>query len=175
MAKSAPGFDLHRIFCDDEASLGAFLKSPTPIVLSPGPGSPADYPRTLSIIQTCLGQIPIMGICLGHQILGYLHGSQVYCAPDPHHGSTISLDVDYGDQLFKGVTENLMVATYNSLVISEPNYGRVIARSADDGTIQAVSYNYLPATYGVQFHPESFLSRGGTAIMSNWVRCFSIT
>ncbi len=143
---------------------------PDAIVISPGPCTPAEAGISCAIIEELSGKIPILGVCLGHQCLGVVHGGRIARARRPLHGQ--SSDIAHGGaRLFAGLPSPLTVGRYHSLVV-EPNASMtdvltVDARS-DEGEIMALSHRHHP-TYGVQFHPESVLTPQGRALFANFL------
>ncbi len=159
---------------DDEPALKALLADPRPLVLSPGPKRPEDAPLTLAVTKKLLGKVPILGVCLGHQLLAVGAGAAVYPCLDPFHGSTRRIFAEPGDLLFAGLpATGFTAAVYNSLVVDPrtlPPPWQVTAR-CDQGEVQAIAYRpagVAPAV-GIQFHPESFLSDGGQLLRTNWL------
>jgi len=147
--------------------------APEAIVLSPGPGAPGDAGILVPTIRRYGGQIPILGVCLGHQAIGEAYGARVIRAPrGVMHGKT-SLVVHDGTDLFAGLPTPLSVMRYHSLVIehgSLPACLAITARAADDTTeIHAVRHREHPV-WGVQFHPESILTPDGKRILQNFLR-----
>lgn len=164
-----------RIACDDENGLAGLAASPLPLVLSPGPKRPEDAVQTLALAQKLLGKVPILGVCLGHQLLAHLAGGRVVAGVAPFHGSTREIRPLAGEGLFAGFQgAPFRAATYNSLVVDEKSLRapwRVTAR-CDRGEIQAIAREVpgeAPA-FGIQFHPESFLSENAALLCSNWLR-----
>jgi anthranilate synthase/aminodeoxychorismate synthase-like glutamine amidotransferase len=146
--------------------------APEAIVLSPGPGAPGDAGILVPTIRRYGGQIPILGVCLGHQAIGEAYGARVIRAPrGVMHGKT-SLVVHDGTDLFAGLPTPLSVMRYHSLVIehaSLPACLAITARAADDATeIHAVRHRVHPV-WGVQFHPESILTPDGKRILENFL------
>lgn len=143
--------------------------APTAIIISPGPASPAKAGLSLDIIRRFSGNIPILGICLGHQCIGAAFGGRIAQAQQPMHGRSSFVDHP-GSGLFHGLPNPLMVGRYHSLVVVEtPSLEQklqVTAR-AENGEIMAISH-YRHPTIGVQFHPESILSRNGHDIFRNF-------
>jgi anthranilate synthase/aminodeoxychorismate synthase-like glutamine amidotransferase len=146
--------------------------SPQAIVLSPGPGTPADAGITVPVIQRYGATIPILGVCLGHQAIGEAYGGRVIRAPrGVMHGKTSRVLHD-GSGLFAGLPSPLSVMRYHSLVVehgSLPACLRVTAIAEDDATeIHAVQHREHPV-WGVQFHPESILTQDGKRILENFL------
>ena len=145
------------------------------VVISPGPGTPEreeDFGAARGIIAAAAAaEIPVLGVCLGHQGLGLLAGAQVSRAPQPRHGfvSTISHS---GEGIFTGIPQDFEVVRYHSLHIEEAPGITVHARS-EDGVIQALKVDGLPH-WGVQFHPESVLTQHGREIMRNFLGGFHL-
>jgi anthranilate synthase/aminodeoxychorismate synthase-like glutamine amidotransferase len=146
--------------------------APTAIILSPGPGTPADAGITVPTIRRYGHQVPMLGVCLGHQAIGEAYGGRVIRAPrGVMHGKTSGIVHD-GTGLFDGVPSPLRVMRYHSLVVehqSLPACLEITARAADDPTeIHALRHRQHPV-WGVQFHPESILTQDGKRILSNFL------
>jgi len=159
-----------KIFRNDQITLEQVKElSPERIVLSPGPGHPAnkrDFGVCSDIISSIKGT-PLLGVCLGHQgiILGF--GGKVV-RNKPMHGKT-SMVAHNGEGIFKGVANPLRVMRYHSLVgIELPDCLTATATSIDDSQIMAVAHKSLPI-FGVQFHPESIMAQDGTLIIKNFL------
>lgn len=141
---------------------------PSLIVISPGPGHPREAVRCFELIERAAGEIPIFGVCLGHQIIVEAFGGAVERAPQLLHGKTSSI-VHEGGMLFDGIPSPVRVGRYHSLAASRvPPALRVTAR-ADDGTVMAVEHIDQPIA-GVQFHPESILTVEGSLLIDNVLR-----
>ncbi|MCA1581114.1 MAG: aminodeoxychorismate/anthranilate synthase component II [Acidobacteria bacterium] len=146
-------------------------RGPRAVIISPGPGRPENSGRSIDMIRACEKKgVPVLGVCLGHQAIGALHGAIVERAPAPRHGK--SSEVRHGgDGIFSGVSDPFHAARYHSLVVREeslPPELTVTARS-DDGLVMAIAHRTLPV-FGVQFHPESVLTPEGDRILGNFVR-----
>jgi anthranilate synthase component II len=144
---------------------------PDAIVLSPGPCAPAQAGVTVDAIRRWGREIPTLGVCLGHQAIGEAYGGRVVRARRVMHGKTSRIDHS-GTHLFAGLPSPLEVMRYHSLVIepdSLPGQLEVLARATDDPTeLHAVRHREHPV-YGVQFHPESVLTRHGKTILRNFL------
>jgi anthranilate synthase/aminodeoxychorismate synthase-like glutamine amidotransferase len=140
------------------------------IVISPGPGEPSGAGVSLEVIRSLGSQMPILGVCLGHQAIGEAFGGRIVRAPRPVHGKSSRVHHD-GLGVFAGVPAELDVARYHSLVIEPATCPPelVVTASTDDGIIMGVRHRILPIE-GVQFHPESVLTKHGMAMLANFVR-----
>jgi anthranilate synthase/aminodeoxychorismate synthase-like glutamine amidotransferase len=146
--------------------------APDAIVLSPGPGTPADAGITVAVIRACGASTPILGVCLGHQAIGEAYGGRVIRAPrGVMHGKSSPVVHD-GTGLFEGLPSPLHVMRYHSLVVEHdtlPACLEITARAADDPTeIHALRHRVHPV-WGVQFHPESILTESGKQILANFL------
>lgn len=143
-------------------------KSPRKIVISPGPGSPKDAGISNEVISYFYKSIPILGVCLGHQSIGQLFGAKLTHAQQVMHGKTSEIS-HVGKGLFRNVEPNFVAARYHSLVIEKVVDPLIVTATADDGTIMGIAHQNFPL-YGVQFHPESFLTPAGKQIIRNFVQ-----
>ncbi len=142
---------------------------PRALIISPGPGGPADAGVSVALIRHFLGEVPILGVCLGHQCLAFACGGRIVRATSPMHGKTSPLEHD-GLDLFAGVPQGCAVARYHSLMVDEPSLParfEVTARAAD-GTIMGLA-DRAGAAYGIQFHPESFMTPWGQRMVQNFL------
>ncbi len=143
--------------------------SPHYIVVSPGPSSPVKAGISNSVIEHFSGRIPILGVCLGHQCIGHVYGAAIKRAPQIMHGKA-SL-ISHGQKgLFRNLPSPFSAIRYHSLIIAEtdlPGCLEITARS-EDGTIMGIQHRDLPV-YGVQFHPESFMTQNGREILRNFL------
>jgi anthranilate synthase/aminodeoxychorismate synthase-like glutamine amidotransferase len=147
--------------------------APTAIVLSPGPGTPAEAGITVSLIRRYGARVPMLGVCLGHQAIGEAYGGCVIRAPrGVMHGKTSKV-LHNGTDLFDGLPSPLQVMRYHSLVVEHgtlPACLEVTAHAADDPTeIHALRHRTHPV-WGVQFHPESILTQDGKLLLANFLR-----
>ena len=146
------------------------MMRPSRILISPGPGRPEDAGITVDVIRACDGSMPILGVCLGHQAIGYAFGGKVVHAPVLMHGRTSWIRHEHS-ALYAGLPNPFEATRYHSLVISPENVPaelEVTART-DDGVIMGVKHRHLPIE-GVQFHPESILTTHGGQIIRNWLK-----
>lgn len=129
------------------------------VVISPGPSHPSDRQDTIQFIESHWYQCPILGICLGHQMLWYMTGGSVTHGTRPIHGHVYGVH-HRGGHLFEGLNTPFNVTRYHSLVtVGENNSFEVSART-EDGVIMAIQHHELPI-YGIQYHPEAILSENG--------------
>ena len=162
-----------RVVRNDAITVDAVASlTPTAIVLSPGPGTPAEAGITVPVIRRYGASVPILGVCLGHQAIGEAYGGRVIRAPrGVMHGKTSQVLHD-GTALFHGLPSPLRVMRYHSLVVEHdtlPACLEVTARAADDATeIHALRHRTHPV-WGVQFHPESILTQDGKQMLANFL------
>ena len=145
-------------------------KNPEAVILSPGPGRPADAGICEEVVLKLSGIVPILGVCLGHQAICEAFGGSVGYAKELMHGKSSLVKIDTESPLFNGSPAKVQVARYHSLAADEeslPECLRVISR-ANDGEVMAVQHAEFP-TYGVQFHPESILTPDGRAMIENFL------
>lgn len=143
---------------------------PEAIVISPGPGRPADAGICIEAIRYFKDKVPILGVCLGHQAICEAFGGVVSYAKELMHGKTSLAELIGGSSLFEGLESPVRVARYHSLAAEKeslPSELRITAQTAD-GEIMAVQHRDHPV-YGVQFHPESVLTPEGIKIIQNFV------
>ncbi|GAB2886366.1 aminodeoxychorismate/anthranilate synthase component II [Microvirgula curvata] len=162
--------EVHR---NDEISLDEIAaKKPQFLVVSPGPCSPSEAGISVAAIQRFAGEIPIMGVCLGHQSIGQAYGGRVVHAQTLMHGKTSPVHHhDVG--MFRGLPNPVTCTRYHSLVIERDTLPDCLEITAwtDDGEIMGVRHKTLPIE-GVQFHPESILTEHGHAMLRNFLETF---
>jgi anthranilate synthase/aminodeoxychorismate synthase-like glutamine amidotransferase len=143
-------------------------RAPQAIVISPGPCSPAVAGCSMEVVRAFRGRVPILGVCLGHQAIAAAFGGRIDRAAEPVHGRTSDVFHD-GVDLFAGIPSPMTACRYHSLVVAEslPDGLVATARTAD-GTIMAIA-DERHAVYGVQFHPESILTRHGFRLLANFL------
>ncbi len=156
---------------DEITVAGVEELSPSHIIISPGPCSPAEAGISTELVRRLGPTTPILGVCLGHQCIGAAYGSPILRAGRPVHGRTSLIDHD-GTSVFAGLPSPFEVTRYHSLVIppgSVPAGLRVTATARDDGEIMAVEHREHPVI-GVQFHPESAATQYGYAMLDRFLR-----
>ncbi|WP_102275020.1 anthranilate synthase component II [Cytobacillus massiliigabonensis] len=156
----------NRITIEEIASI-----KPDAIVLSPGPGRPEHAGICLEIIQAFFQSVPILGICLGHQAIGYAFGAAIDRAKEIKHGKISKLKHN-GSSLFQYMPQPIDVMRYHSLVIVSgtlPGSFKVLARSLEDNEIMAIRHEQYPL-FGLQFHPESIGTAQGKRIIRNFLK-----
>ncbi len=143
---------------------------PSHIILSPGPGYPKDAGVCEEVVLKLQGEVPILGVCLGHQGICECFGADITLAKRLMHGKQSSIHIANGSLIFHGLPPVISAARYHSLIAKKdtlPDELLVIAED-DDGEVMAVQHRYHPI-YGVQFHPESILTPLGNIIMKNFL------
>jgi len=142
---------------------------PDAIVLSPGPCTPNEAGICLSLIEQANGQVPILGVCLGHQAIGQVYGGRIVRAPEPMHGK-VSRIRHTGKSVFRGLNNDFLATRYHSLTIAPETMpaNLEVTATSDDGVIQGVMHKSHPV-HGVQFHPESIASENGHALLQNFL------
>ena len=139
------------------------------ILLSPGPGTPEDAGVCMEVVRACAGEVPILGVCLGHQAIAAVYGGVVDRAPELLHGKT-SLVEHRGEGVLAGLPEPFTATRYHSLAVRPDTVPDVleVTGTTDSGVIMALRHREL-AVEGVQFHPESVLTEGGHQLLANWL------
>jgi anthranilate synthase component 2 len=159
------------VFRNDKISIAEIEKlNPECLIISPGPGRPANAGVSLEVIRHFREMIPILGVCLGHQCIGEAFGGSIVSAPRLMHGKTSPIH-HHGQGLFAGLSNPFEATRYHSLVIdrqSLPECLKISAWTAEQ-EIMGVIHRDFPV-YGVQFHPESILTREGKLLLTNFLR-----
>jgi para-aminobenzoate synthetase component 2 len=143
--------------------------APDGVLLSPGPGTPERAGICMDVIRQCAGDLPIFGVCLGHQALGAAYGATVTRAPELLHGKTSPVHHE-GAGVLAGLPSPFTATRYHSLAVVEdtlPEEIEVTGRT-ESGVVMAMRHRTLPLE-GVQFHPESVLTQGGHLMLANWL------
>ncbi len=141
---------------------------PDAIVLSPGPCTPNEAGICLELIEKASPTIPMFGVCLGHQAMGQVFGSQVVRAPTPVHGKLATI-IHEGKSVFRGINGPFKATRYHSLVVDKASLPANVEDTAQtDGLVMGLSHKERPS-HGVQFHPESIASEHGHLILKNFI------
>lgn len=156
---------------NDAASVSAIRDmKPDGIILSPGPGRPENAGICPEIVREMRGELPILGVCLGEQVICHVYGAVVGYALRLMHGRQSVTSLDMRSPLFKGLPEKIPVARYHSLAVQPetiPGTGLMITGIADDGEIMSVE-DPQRRVYGLQYHPESVMTPDGMKILENF-------
>ena len=157
------------VYRNDKITLGAIAaKKPERIVISPGPGIPEDAGICIDVIRRFAGQIPILGVCLGHQAIGHAFGGKVIRAPEIMHGKTSRIHHD-NKTIYKDLPQDFVATRYHSLIVEEKSFPAELEISAKtDGIIMGLRHRKMPVE-GVQFHPESVLTEVGMQLLKNFL------
>jgi len=159
-----------RVWRNDKTSLEEIERFlPDKIIISPGPGRPEQAGISCDLIRTFAGKVPILGVCLGHQCLGYAYDGKVVSAGRIMHGKT-SLVYHFGKSIHQGLPSPFRAMRYHSLALEEgslPGLFQISAR-AEDGEIMGIENPEL-GLFGVQYHPESFLTEYGLELLNNFL------
>jgi anthranilate synthase/aminodeoxychorismate synthase-like glutamine amidotransferase len=164
-----------RVFRNDQVSADAVARlEPSHIIISPGPCTPREAGVSNAVLQQLAGQVPILGVCLGHQCIGHCFGGEVVRNQRIMHGKTSPIYHD-GQGVFRGLSNPFEATRYHSLVIRRDTFNNpdfVISAWTAEGEIMGVRHRRWPL-HGVQFHPESFLTQEGPRLLANFLaqRC----
>ena len=165
------GAEVKVIRNDALSATEALALAPSLVVISPGPGRPAQAGMTCEFLRRAPLSLPVLGVCLGHQALGEVFGGEVVLAQKLMHGKTSQVAHD-GHGVFDSLPSPLTVMRYHSLTLAEesiPDVFAIVARNDDDGEVMAIRHKTRPLT-GVQFHPESIMTEHGKAMLGNFLR-----
>nr|QCI06179.1 Anthranilate synthase component II [Dicranema revolutum] len=164
------GFDV-QVSRNDEISIQKIVYlNPTHIILSPGPGHPFNTGISLKLIETYADKIPILGVCLGHQSIGYLYGGLIRPLDKPIHGKTSKIFHKNTD-LFKNLPNPFIAARYHSLIIDYFELPQLLEVTAwtQEGIIMGCCHKKYHLLRGIQFHPESIWTNEGQLIIKNFL------
>jgi anthranilate synthase/aminodeoxychorismate synthase-like glutamine amidotransferase len=163
--------DLEVIRNDDMTVAEVGALDPDGILISPGPGHPSDAGLTEPVIEAFGATTPILGVCLGHQAIGEVFGGTITQAEELMHGKTSPVH-HHGTPLFEGIDPSFEATRYHSLVIDPDTFPHdaleVTASTEEHDTIMALRHRTHPL-YGIQFHPESVMTRAGPTLIANWL------
>ncbi|ABA87990.1 anthranilate synthase, glutamine amidotransferase subunit [Syntrophotalea carbinolica DSM 2380] len=158
------------VYRNDQIDIDGILqRAPERLVVSPGPCSPKEAGISVEVIKRFAGRLPILGVCLGHQSIGYAFGGKIVRAGSLMHGKTSPIHHD-GRELFAGLPNPFDATRYHSLVIERSTFPDCLEVTAwtDDGEIMGLRHRELPL-WGVQFHPESILTVAGKDLLRNFL------
>jgi anthranilate synthase/aminodeoxychorismate synthase-like glutamine amidotransferase len=159
-----------KVFRNDKITPSGIKKlKPEKVVISPGPGRPEDAGISCAVIKEFAGKIPILGVCLGHQCLGYVYGGRIIGARKLMHGKT-SLIYHNKKDIFEGIANPFEATRYHSLIVEKKNLPSVLTITAwtKEDEIMGLKHKKYPL-WGVQFHPESILTKPGKDILANFL------
>lgn len=161
-----------KVVRNDEITVAEVKKyKPSKIVISPGPGSPEEAGISVNVIKTYAGKLPILGVCLGHQAIGYAFGGKIVRAGRLMHGKT-SLIYHNDKEIFKGLTNPFEATRYHSLIVERKSLPECLEITAETREKEIMGLQHKKyAVYGVQFHPESILTLEGKKILENFIHC----
>ena len=158
------------VYKNDEVSVQDLINiNPSKIIISPGPGHPEDSGVSIEMVREFYDKIPILGVCLGHQIIGLVFGSEITNASDIYHGKASKIH-HKTSELFNGIDSPFDATRYHSLVVDRNSLSEKLSIIAEtkEGEIMGIKHKEYPV-YGVQFHPESILTGVGMKIIRNFL------
>ena len=159
-----------KTFRNDKISIDDIEElDPQYIVISPGPCTPKESGISMQVIDTFKEIKPILGVCLGHQAIGAVFGANIIKAKELMHGKTSEIQHD-GNFLFEGMPNNFIATRYHSLIIEEKTLSKdfIVNARTEDGSIMGIQHSKLNVS-GVQFHPESIMTKDGKKLLSNFL------
>lgn len=159
-----------RVVRSDQITVdGVRTLHPSHLVLSPGPGFPKDAGICIETVHALKGELPILGVCLGHQAIGEAFGGRVVHAPHLMHGKTSEVTLDTACPLFTGLPQTVRAMRYHSLVVERKTLPACLQVTAAEpqGEIMAMRHKEYPI-FGLQFHPESFMTEHGMEMLQNF-------
>jgi len=160
----------YRVFRNDTITLNNIeLLSPSHILISPGPGRPENAGICNQVIKNFCKQTSILGVCLGHQAIGFVYGCEIIRSPIPMHGKTSLINHDR-KSIYRGIQTPFEVMRYHSLIIKRESIPDelIITSETTDGIVMGIRHKTYPLE-GIQFHPESILTLSGEKIINNWL------
>jgi len=148
---------------------GILARAPEGVLISPGPGAPPEAGITIEAIRQLAGKIPVLGVCLGHQAMGEVFGAKVVRAPRLMHGRTSPIEHN-NSGVFRGIPSPFTATRYHSLIVERSTIGPDLEITAwtAEGEVMGLRHRHF-AVEGVQFHPESFLTEHGHALLRNFL------
>jgi len=167
MGELGEQLEVHR---NDKITIEIIEKlAPNKIIISPGPGGPKDAGISLEVVKSFSGKIPLLGVCLGHQVIGEAFGAKIVRAENLMHGKTSQINHD-GKTIFRDLSNPFAATRYHSLIIKKdtlPDCFEISAKT-DQGEIMGIRHRIYPLE-GVQFHPESILTTEGKKLLKNFL------
>lgn len=160
------------VYRNDKINLERILQlKPDGIVISPGPGRPDDAGISLDIIEKLGPNLPLLGVCLGHQCIGQIFGGKVISAPVLMHGKTSEI-YHTGEGIFQGLDKPFQATRYHSLIVEKNTLPDILEITAwvEDEIIMGLRHRKYPHIQGVQFHPESILTSQGKVLLRNFLK-----
>jgi anthranilate synthase component II len=163
------GYDAITMMKNDEIKWEE-MNSFSHIILSPGPATPKESGSMLQVIEKYASTKKMLGICLGHQAIAEAFGGTLDCIPNPNHGQRIHINILQESDLFRNIPSQFHVGLYHSWIVNKEKLPRnfVVTSESEDGHIMAIQHHELPV-YGVQFHPESYMTEFGIELMKNFL------
>jgi anthranilate synthase component 2 len=159
------------VFRNDKITVDQIRElNPDAVVISPGPGRPEDAGISLDLIKYLGHNLPILGVCLGHQSIGQVFGGKIVAAPELMHGKTSQI-YHHGAGIFQGLENPIIATRYHSLIIDDKTCPQVLEVTAwvEGGAIMGVKHRNFAHIQGVQFHPESILTTQGKQLLRNFL------
>lgn len=159
------------VYRNDRITIGEIeQKSPTHIIISPGPGFPGDAGISTELVRKLGSRIPILGVCLGHQGIGEAYGGKVIHAENLMHGKASEIDINPQCPIFHGLPDRITAARYHSLIVEKDTLPDVleITATSRDNEIMGLKHREYPV-FGIQFHPESIMTAHGKDILRNFL------
>lgn len=162
-----------KVFRNDAISVEEIKRfNPSHIIISPGPGTPDEAGMSMSVIENFAADIPILGVCLGHQAIGQVFGAKVVRAPYLMHGKVSEIIHDPDDPLFVGTDNPFTAGRYHSLILDKDSLKdtplNIIAQTSDN-IVMGVRHKEFKTLVGIQFHPESVLTKSGKRILAGFL------
>lgn len=160
-----------RVIKNDECSIDEIICLPlSHIIISPGPGNPDDTGETKEIVNNFFGKIPILGICLGHQLLASIYGANIICSKNIVHGKMSNIVISEKSEIFKSLPRSFDVVRYHSLIVENDSFADIfITAKTNENEIMALE-DQDNKVYGLQFHPESISTQYGINMIENFLK-----
>ena len=157
-----------RVYRNDRITVDELVDlQPEKIVISPGPGVPSRAGISEAVVERFHGKAPILGVCLGHQAIGEVFGGRIAPAPTLMHGKVSAIRHD-GRGVFSGVADGFEATRYHSLIVTDIPDSLEVTATTDDGVVMGLRHRDAP-TEGIQFHPESIMTRVGHDLLRNFL------